>query len=222
MANESNNRFFRKADEVQQSLQEPEPELRFEVLLDQLTMEFAMLCDEFRIMPDEERNSEQVHDLEMNAKHVYFRVGLNLTERMLNLDEVQDISCAQQQPIDVDQLEQADQGAGDGDNKEMPQLVPLLVDPENASAPQKPDQLVFGNFDGQGRMGGEERKNSPEFVACGADAPCNIVKPPFAVYTQIFEPIFGLTKRDKQTAQGLNQVVEAIRAWPIRLTIRWN
>lgn len=154
-------RFFKKANELQEVATSSEGFVDFEQLLDQLNIEFAMMCDEFKIANENERNKEQ----EINVKHVFYRVGLNLVERLLDIEPTSDIPCAQreQQPADgsgVDEqaqsVENEHQPGQNPPNQQRQQDQPdeaMTVDPENASALLKdvpscemPLQLAYKDF----------------------------------------------------------------------------
>lgn len=176
-------RFFEQANKIKERKSLDGKEANLETLLDQLTIEFSMLCDDFRLMTEEERSKEQVRELETNAKHVYFQVGLKLVENMLNIEHSDDISCAQKPPIDA---------LMDVDPKMVQGAESLQLQQDNHQ-----QQLQGGMLKEQERIDEPIHEQPPLQLA-------------YIDYMRLVQPIFSLTKIECATTHNINAMIQAI------------
>lgn len=177
-------RFFEKANQLKEHKSLDGQEADFNTLIDQLSIEFSRLNDDFRLMPDEERNLEATRVLETNAKHVYFQVGLKLVENMLNIEHSEDISCAQKQQIDP--LMDVDQSMVQGAES-------LQLQQDNHQ-----QQLQGGMLKEQGRIEELIHEQPPLQLA-------------YADYIRLVQPIFSLNKIECATTHNIKAMIQAIQ-----------
>lgn len=190
-------RFFSRADELRAVVASASNDVDFLNLVDQLQIEFAMLGDEFKLMNENER----VQEVEVNAKHVYFSVGLNLVERAMEMEITPSFPCAQQ--LENSQ-QQGQKNASNTENVPM-QVGQLTVDPDNASA-------LINDVP----MNNEQN--------CGASKKGEIsVQLSYRDFVQLVHPIYGIRGMQTATVQSIRLVIEAIEDVRVRaITLKYN
>lgn len=182
-------RFFSKADELRAVVASASNDVDFCNLVDQLQIEFAMLNDEFRLMEDEERNKPRHQDVEINAKHTFFAVGLNLVERSLEINLTPTVPCGQR----------LNDPQSDEQQKEQTQSMQIdqdTVDPENASVPQATASTSNAQ-QGNGEMQMPLQLSYQDFVL-------------------LVKPIYKFRKMQAPSVQDCRLLIEAINEVQVR------
>lgn len=102
-------RYFEKVNEIKEKVERKEGD--FEQHLEELNRQFNLLCDDFKLLDEQEKTTE-AHNKVINAEHIYHVVGVKLTEAILEIEPIagsipcaqpnQDLQSMEQEQTDVD------------------------------------------------------------------------------------------------------------------------
>lgn len=126
-------RFFKLADNLHQKIYDNEKDKNYDEMMEQLTLEFSLLLEDFRLIPEEQMQTEATKELKLNAKHVYFKVGLSLAERALKFD-IQAGPLENQEQMQINNEVHSNTMTEQSRSVAENELNTNLVDPNNASA----------------------------------------------------------------------------------------